>query len=79
MELSEKLENMLGELGQQANIGSLYQSRAKLEKYLIQLNHDIMSGKKELDDKEVDDAFREYNRLGRLIDEAEKNNKGSAS
>ncbi len=71
MELSEKLENMLGELGQQANIGSLYQSRAKLEKYLIQLNHDIMSGKKELDDKEVDDAFREYNRLGRLISEAE--------
>lgn len=79
MDLSEKLESILGELGQQANIGSLYQSRTKLEKYLIQLNHDIMSGKKELDDKEVDDAFREYNRLGRLIDEAEKNNKGNAS
>lgn len=72
MELSEKLENMLGELGQQANIGSLYQSRAKLEKFLIQLNHDIMSGKKKLDDNEVDDAFREYNRLGRLIAEMEK-------
>lgn len=79
MELSEKLENMLGELGQQANIGSMYQNRAKLEKFLIQLNHDIMSGKKELVDEEVDNAFREYNRLGRLIDEAEKNNKGSAS
>jgi hypothetical protein len=71
MDLSEKLESMLGELGQQANIGTLYQNRAKLEKYLIQLNHDIVSGKKELDDKEVDDAFREYNRLGRLIAEVE--------
>lgn len=79
MELSEKLENLLGELGQQANIGTLYQSRAKLEKYLIQLNHDIMSGKKELDDKEVDDAFREYNRLGRLIAEAEKPDSGKGA
>jgi len=31
-----------------------------------------MSEKNELDDEEMDDAFREYNRLGRLIDEAEK-------
>lgn len=72
MELSERLREELGALGQQANIGSLYQSRTKLEKYLIQLNHDIMSGKKKLDDNEVDDAFREYNRLGRLIAEMEK-------
>ena len=79
MDLSEKLESMLGELGQQANIGTLYQNRAKLEKYLIQLNHDIVSGKKELDDKEVDDAFREYNRLGRLIAEAEKSDSGKGA
>ena len=76
MGLSEKIENMIEELGQQANIGSLYQNRAKLEKILIQLNHDIMDGKKELNEKEVDDAFREYNRLGRLIAEAEKADSG---
>lgn len=79
MDLSEKLESMLGELGQQANIGTLYQNRAKLEKYLIQLNHDIVSGKKELDDKEVDDAFREYNRLGRLIAEIENAGSGKGA
>lgn len=76
MGLSEKIENMIEELGQQANIGSLYQNRAKLEKILIQLNHDIMDGKKELNEKEVDDTFREYNRLGRLIAEAEKADSG---
>lgn len=79
MDLSEKLEDMLGELGQQANLGSLYQSRAKLEKFLVQLNHDITDHKKELDDKEVDDAFREYNRLGRLIAEIENAGTGKGA
>ena len=46
--------------------------RQKAERFLITLNRDIMSGKKELVDEEVDNAFREYNHLGRLITEAEK-------
>ena len=68
-----------GELGQQADIGRLYMERQRTERELISLNRDIMSGKKEINDEEVDELFREYNRLGRLIADAEKAEPGKGA
>ena len=79
MDLSERLKDTLGELGQQADIGRLYMERQRTERELISLNRDIMSGKKEINDEEVDELFREYNRLGRLIADAEKAEPGKGA
>lgn len=79
MDLSERLKDTLGELGQQADIGRLYMERQRTERELISLNRDIMSGRKEINDEEVDELFREYNRLGRLIADAEKAEPGKGA
>ena len=75
--LTEQIAGMLNGLVGQAEIGQMYVEKNKIEKELIQLNKDIMSGKKELVVEEVDSLFREYNKLGRLIAESEKNSSES--
>ena len=79
MDLSERIKDTLGDFTHQTDVGRLYMERQKAEKVLITLNRDIVGGKKELIDEEVDEAFREYNRLGRMIAEAEKAEPGKGA